>query len=39
MNFILGDFFLNDLIESEDDQNKCLVADVRSNILYTLLSS
>ncbi|CAB3977510.1 Cilia- and flagella-associated 61, partial [Paramuricea clavata] len=23
-----GDFFLNDLIEAEDDENKCLVADV-----------
>ena len=24
----LGGFFLNDLIEAEDEENKCIVADV-----------
>ena len=32
---ILGDFFLNDLIEAEDDENKCLVADVSKNTKFS----
>ena len=35
---ILGDFFLNDLIEAEDDENKCLVADVSKNTLIEVWS-
>ena len=35
--FYLDDFFLNDIIEAVDEENKCIVADVSS--IYLIIYS
>ena len=37
MFFLSGDFFLAELIEAQDETNKCVVADVSWNCCYDKL--